>query len=112
MCDSTGRGKAPGLSLFSSLIASAEILRPPKRSKISGFATATAYPQKADGWQGSKSFPKTKIMGDILWTIYFLHKNLARISLFQPKGFAAAENPAPLTPRQNTEYMKVSGETS
>lgn len=71
MYDCTGRGKAPGLFLFSSLIASAEMLRPLKRSKMSGFATATAFPQKADGWQGSKPFPKTKIKGDILGAIYF-----------------------------------------
>lgn len=66
--------QAPALFLFSSLIASAEILRPPKRSRMSGFATATAHPQKADGWQGSKSFPKIKIKDDILGTTYFFTK--------------------------------------
>lgn len=74
MYDCTGRGKGPGLFLFSSLIASAEMLRPLKRSKMSGLAAATAYPQKADGWQGSKPFPKIKIKGDILGEVYFFTK--------------------------------------
>lgn len=38
-----------------------------------------------------------------------ISQNLTRIPLFQPKGFAAAESPAP---PQQTEYMKVSHETS
>lgn len=44
----TGRGKAPCLFLFSSLVASAELLGHPKRSEMSSFATAKAHPQKSD----------------------------------------------------------------
>ena len=48
MCLCTGTRKVPGLFVFSSLIPSAELLGHPKRSEVSGFATATAHPQKAD----------------------------------------------------------------
>lgn len=48
MYDGTGRGKAPGLFLFSSLTASAELLGHPERGEMSSFATAIAHPWKAD----------------------------------------------------------------